>query len=154
MAGGRPRKPVELKLIAGTLRKHREQANPATVAGGWPDAPAWLSTRAATIFEETCQLMSGMGTLSVEWVDVIANYASCIEEIEITTGIIEDVGRTYTTTTAAGDTMFRPRPEVAMRSDAMKRAQALRSELGLGPASKGKVGGGKQDAANPFAEFG
>jgi phage terminase small subunit len=50
--------------------------------------------------------------------------------------------------------MFRPRPEVAMRSDAMKRAQALRAELGLGPASKGKVGGGKKDAANPFGEFG
>jgi P27 family predicted phage terminase small subunit len=98
--------------------------------------------------------MSGMGTLSVEWASVIADYASSVEEVEITTAVIEDVGRTYTTTTMSGDTMYRPRPEVAMRSDAMKRAQALRSELGLGPASKSKVGGGKKHAANPFGELG
>jgi len=154
MPGGRPRKPVELKVVGGTLRKHREHANPAQPAGGWPEAPAWLSSRSAAIFEDTCQRMSGMGTLSVEWADVIADYASCVEEIELTTAIIEDVGRTYTTTTQTGDTMFRPRPEVSMRSDAMKRAQSLRSELGLGPASKSKVGGGKKDAVNPFAALG
>jgi len=139
--------------VSGTYRAHRENPDEPTAAGGWPTAPEWLSTRAAAIFEETCSLMSGMGTLSVEWASVIADYASCVEEVEITTGIIEDVGRTYTTTTEAGDKMYRPRPEVAMRSDAMKRAQALRSELGLGPASKSKVGGGKKHAVNPFADL-
>jgi hypothetical protein len=34
--------------------------------------------------------------------------------------------------------MFRRRHEVAMRSDAMKRAQSLRAELGLGPVSISK----------------
>lgn len=154
MPGGRPRKPTHLKVVGGTLRPHRENPNEPEVAGGWPDAPAWLSKRAAELFEETCNMMSGMGTLSVEWANVIADYASCLEEVELTTAIIEDVGRTYTTTTMSGDTMYRPRPEVSMRSDAMKRAQALRSELGLGPASKSKVGGGKKHAANPFAELG
>ncbi|HTN60260.1 MAG TPA: P27 family phage terminase small subunit [Devosia sp.] len=154
MAGGRPRKPTHLKVVGGTLRKHRENPDEPEVAGGWPDAPAWLSARSAVIFEETCNRMSGMGTLSTEWADVIADYASCVEEIELTTAIVEDVGRTYTTTTATGDTMFRPRPEVSMRSDAMKRAQALRAELGLGPASKSKVGGGKKSGANPFGQIG
>jgi P27 family predicted phage terminase small subunit len=154
MPGGRPRKPTHLKVVSGTYRAHRENPDEPEVAGGWPDAPAWLSKRAAEIFEETCERMSGMGTLSTEWSDVIADYASCIEEVELTTGIIEDVGRTYTTTTATGDTMHRPRPEVAMRSDAMKRAQSLRAELGLGPAAKSKVGGGKKSAANEFAKFG
>jgi len=154
MPGGRPRKPTHLKVVGGTFRKHRENENEPEVAGGWPVAPTWLSKRAAEIFEETCGLMSGMGTLSVEWVNVIADYSSCLEEVEITTAVIEDVGRTYTTTTMTGDTMYRPRPEVAMRSDAMKRAQALRSELGLGPAAKSKVGGGKKHAANPFSELG
>lgn len=154
MPGGRPRKPTHLKVVSGTLRKHRENPDEPDVAGGWPDPPDWLSARAAVIFQDTCGLMSGMGTLSIEWVDVIANYASCVEEIEITTAAIEDMGRTYTTTTQTGDTMFRPRPEVAMRSDAMKRAQSLRAELGLGPASKSKVGGGKKNAVNPFAQLG
>lgn len=154
MPAGRPRKPTHLKIVAGTYQKTRENPNEPEAAGGWPAAPDWLSKRAAEIFEETCSMMSGMGTLSVEWANVIADYASSVEEVEITTGVIEDVGRTYTTTTMSGDTMYRPRPEVAMRSDAMKRAQALRSELGLGPASKSKVGGGKKHAANPFAEIG
>jgi P27 family predicted phage terminase small subunit len=154
MAGGRPRKPTHLKVVAGTAQKCRINPNEPSTKGGWPVAPEWLSDRASAIFEETCRRMSGIGTLSEEWADVIADYASCVEEIEITTGIIEDLGRTYTTTTQTGDTMFRPRPEVAMRSDAMRRAQALRAELGIGPASKSKVSAGKPDEENPFAALG
>ena len=154
MAGGRPRKPTHLKVVAGTVRKHRENPAEPEVTGGWPTAPDWLSERAASIFEETSRRMDGMGTLSEEWADVIAAYASCQEEIEVNTAIIEDLGRTYTTTTQTGDTMFRPRPEVAMRSDAMKRAQALRAELGLGPASKSKVSAGKKNEHNPFKALG
>lgn len=154
MAGGRPRKPTHLKVVAGTVRKHRENPAEPDAVGGWPEAPAWLSDRAATIFDETCNRMDGMGTLSVEWADVIAAYSSCQEEIELTTAIIEDLGRTYTTTTQTGDTMFRPRPEVAMRSDAMKRAHALRAELGLGPASKSRVSTGKKNEQNPYKALG
>jgi P27 family predicted phage terminase small subunit len=154
MPAGRPRKPTHLKVVAGTVRKHRENPDEPKTKGGWPTAPAWLSSRAAQIFEETCAHMDGMGTLSEEWANVIADYASCVEEIELTTAVIEDVGRTYTTHTQSGDTMFRPRPEVAMRSDAMKRAQALRAELGLGPASKSKVGARKKNEANRFTQIG
>src|SRR5690554_4550913 len=153
MAAGRPRKPTHLKVVAGTAQKCRLNPDEPDAVGGWPETPPWLSKRAAEIFEDTCSMMSGMGTLSREWANVIADYSSCIEEVEITTAVIEDVGRTYTTTTATGDTMFRPRPEVTMRSDAMKRAQALRSELGLGPASKSKVAANKQNGKNPFAQF-
>jgi P27 family predicted phage terminase small subunit len=154
MAGGRPRKPTHLKVVAGTAQKCRINKNEPKGKGGWPSAPEWLSDRATAIFEETCRRMDGMGTLSEEWADVIADYASCVEEIEITTGIIEDLGRTYTTTTQTGDTMYRPRPEVAMRSDAMRRAQALRAELGIGPASKSKVSAGTPDEENPFKALG
>lgn len=154
MAGGRPRKPTHLKVVAGTAQKCRINKDEPKAKGGWPVAPDWLSERSSVIFDETCRRMSGMGTLSEEWADVIADYASCVEEIEITTGIIEDLGRTYTTTTQTGDTMFRPRPEVAMRSDAMRRAQALRAELGIGPASKSRVSAGKSDEENPFKALG
>lgn len=145
-----PRKPTQLKVIAGTVQKCRLIPNEAQGRGGMPEAPAWLSSRAAEIFYDTCASMDGMRTLSAEWCDVIAHYASAVEEVEVTTGIIEDLGRVYTTTTVSGDTMFRPRPEVAMRSDAMKRAQALRSEIGLGPASKSKVSAKPDADANPF----
>ncbi|MCW7545429.1 MULTISPECIES: P27 family phage terminase small subunit [Aurantimonas] len=154
MAGGRPRKPTHLKVVSGTAQKCRMNPDEPQAEVGTPQPADWLSERATVIFFETCASMERMGTLSLEWGNVIADYASCVEEVEITTGIIEDLGRTYTTTTAAGDTMFRPRPEVAMRSDAMKRAQSLRAELGLGPAAKSRVSASKRNEDNPFNALG
>lgn len=94
--------------------------------------------------------MAKLGTLSGEFSDAIAAYASAEYEVIATTAIIEDLGATYQTTTATGDIMFRRRPEVAMRSDAMKRAQSLRAELGLGPVSISKVSAKPPADENPF----
>lgn len=147
---GRPRKPTTLKIIAGTLRPHRENPDEPTPTGDWPETPAWLSTAAAAIFLDTCGRMAKLGTLSGEFSDAIAAYASCQAEVIEATAVLEDLGRTYQTTTATGDTMFRPRPEVAMRADAMRRATVLRADLGLGPASKSRVSANKQSEINPF----
>jgi P27 family predicted phage terminase small subunit len=150
---GRPRKPTHLKLVSGTLQKCRvNDAEPAG-DGAWPEAPSWLSQKAAAIFLETCGKMAALGTLSTQWSDAIADYASCMDEVLTMTVAIEDLGSTYQTTTASGDTLFRRRPEVAMRSDAMKRAMSLRAELGLGPASKSKVAAEKKPERNPFMDL-
>ncbi|MGB3042463.1 MAG: P27 family phage terminase small subunit [Xanthobacteraceae bacterium] len=150
---GRPKKPTEIKELSGTLRKHRTNPDEPTGTRGWPPLPSFLSERAAEIFAETCRAMESMGTLAVEWGDVIGAYAASQEEVEVYTAIIAEEGQTYTTTTQMGDTMHRARPEVAMRSDAMRRAQQFRSELGLGPASKSKVSAGKKHEANPYEEI-
>ena len=147
---GRTRKPTHLKIVSGTLRPDRENDAEPVGAGGWPETPGWLSGPAAEIFLDTCGRMAALGTLSVEWSDVIADYASCLDEVRRTTAIIEDLGATYASETKAGGTMFRARPEVAMRSDAMRRAQSLRAELGLGPASKSKVSAKPPAEENPF----
>jgi P27 family predicted phage terminase small subunit len=97
--------------------------------------------------------MAALGTLSSQWSDAIADYSSCVDEAQTMTAILEDLGSTYQTTTANGDTMFRKRPEVAIRSDAMKRAMSLRAELGLGPASKSKISSEKTPERNPFADL-
>jgi P27 family predicted phage terminase small subunit len=147
---GRTRKPTHLKIISGTLRKHRENDAEPVAAGGWPETPGWLSGGAAVIFVDTCGRMAALSTLSPEWSDAIADYASCIDEIRQATVVIEDLGATYAMETKSGSTMFRARPEVAMRSDAMRRAQSLRAELGLGPASKSKVSAKPPAEENPF----
>lgn len=154
MPGGRPRKPTHLKVVSGTAQKCR--INPDEPAGstGCPVPPPWLSERATEIFFAACADMESMGTLRLEWRDAIASYSSSMEEIELTTSVIEDLGRIYTTRTKMGDIMYRPRPEVAMRSDAMKRAHALRSELGLGPAAKSKVSTINKPEGNPFKNLG
>ena len=149
---GRPRKPTHLKIIAGTAQPCRLNPDEPVPSSHPPAPPAWLSHRATEIFHETTADMDRMGTLGMEWSSVIADYASCREEVEICTGIIEDLGRVYTTQGQNG-MMHRARPEVAMRSDAMRRAQVLRSELGLGPASKSKVSAAKKLEQNPFKDF-
>lgn len=67
--------------------------------------------------------------------------------------MIADYGRTYETVNSQGGRMIRGRPEVAQRSDAMRRAQSNLAELGLTPASVGKVTAGEKRDQNPFAEF-
>ena len=150
---GRPKKPTKIKELAGTLQKCRTNPDEPEAPIGWPECPDWLSAAASRIFDDACRSMDAMGILSPEWRDVIAAYASCQEEIEIYSAIIAQEGRTYTTTTQTGDTMYRARPEVAMRADAMRRAQTLRAELGLGPASKSRVSAGKKNEANPLDEI-
>lgn len=63
-------------------------------------------------------------------------YAEYLEAREKTSG---RKGKTYETTTAQGGTMIRPRPEVAMASDAWRRVQRMLSEFGLTPSSRAKV---------------
>jgi P27 family predicted phage terminase small subunit len=151
---GRTSKPTHLKIISGTLRPHRENDAEPVAAGGWPETPSWLSHAAAVIFMDTCGRMATLGTLSVEWSDAIADYASCLDEVRRATAIIEDLGATYASETKAGGTMFRARPEVGQRADAMRRAQSLRAELGLGPASKSKVSAKPPAPVNPFLALG
>jgi phage terminase small subunit len=114
------------------LRKHRENPAEPVATGDWPETPAWLSKGAAGIFEETCATMAKLGTLSSEFSDAIAAYASAQDEVITLTAIIEDLGATYQTTTATGDVMFRRRHEVAMRSDEKGTVLACRARFGAG----------------------
>jgi P27 family predicted phage terminase small subunit len=68
---------------------------------------------------------------------------------------IADGGRTYESKTEAGGTIVRPRPEVAMLSDADRRFRAYLIEFGLTPAARSKVksDGGETEAANPAAAY-
>lgn len=152
MRGRRPL-PTEIKALKGTLRKHR--TNPAEPLGtpGRPAAPLWLSSRAAELFEITCDKMLERGTLAVEWRDCIASYAATLEDVEIATAAIRENGATYTTHTATGDILIRPRPEVGQRSEAMRRAAMLRAELGLGPVASLRVAAVPVSASNPFEDL-
>lgn len=147
---GRPRKPSHLKVVTGTAQKCRMNENEPEAPCGAPDAPLWLSDRAAEIFAGICATIDGMGYLSTADQAVLALAASRLEEVEIATARIEDEGRTYRTTNAQGEKMIRPNPMVAQRSDAMRHAHALLSELGLTPAARSKVSAGKKADENPF----
>lgn len=94
--------------------------------------------------------MEEMQLASSAYTMIITLCASRIEEIEITTAMVEDNGRIYETTNESGQTMARARPEVAQRSEAMRHAQSLLSELALTPAALSKVSVTKKREENPF----
>lgn len=147
---GRPRKPTHLKVVTGTAQKCRTNPNEPQPEKGATPAPGWLSDRAAEIYAGLCAHLDGMGVLATVDDHVVALAASRLEEIEITTACVEDGGRTYETTNAQGEKMIRPNPMVAQRSEAMRHAQSLLSEMGLTPAARSKVSASKKGESNPF----
>jgi P27 family predicted phage terminase small subunit len=76
--------------------------------------------------------------------DVLAEYVS----LRV---IIEKKGRVYENLTDGGK-VYRARPEVAMASDAWRRAQRMLVEFGLTPASRSKVSAlGAAEEKDPLA---
>jgi phage terminase small subunit len=60
--------------------------------------------------------------------------------------VIREKGATYETTTPAGSTMIRPRPEVALAADAWRRASSMLQQFGLTPVSRARVEARPPDA--------
>ncbi len=90
-----------------------------------------------------------MGIASPDDMHALSLLASRIEEVEILTAVVEDAGRTYQTDTG----LWKARPEVAMRNEAMRHSLSLLSEFGLTAASRSKVSAVKPTEANPFASL-
>jgi P27 family predicted phage terminase small subunit len=147
---GRKRTPDKLKIIAGTDRPDRMNADAPIPAPGVAVAPELLSERGAEIFSRLSATLDGMGLASPDDQDNLSMLSQRIEQVELLTVIIEDSGFTYKTD--AG--LWKARPEVAMRSEAMRHAQSLLSDFGLSPAARAKVSAGKMAETNPFAALG
>lgn len=151
---GRKQKPDHLKVVSGTDQPCRMNPNAPTAPQSLPIAPGWLTVRGAEIFCNLVALLDEMGIASSADTQIITLCASRIEEVEITTALVEDNGRTYETTSESGQTMARSRPEVAQRNEAMRHSQSLLSELGLTPAARSKVSVTPKAEGNPFKIFG
>ena len=146
---GRKPKPDHLKVLSGTAQKCRMNPDAPAANVGTAEAPAWLSSRAAEIFDQITATLLGMGIASPDDQAALAMLASRLEEVELMTAAIEDGGRTYETIGQSGK-MIRARPEVGMRNEAMRHAQSLLAEFGLTPAARSKVSAGKPAEENPF----
>lgn len=151
MAGHRV--PTAMKKAKGTYRPGVEVPNHANATGLPPVVvPQWVagSQRAEELYYQLISHLQNMRVLSEEDDLALAMLASALEEIEVTTAMIEDEGRFYTTSNKGGDKMIRSHPAVAQRADAMRRALALLNDFGLTPASRAKVQVRGNSIANPF----
>lgn len=149
MAGSRPL-PTALKQLKGTHQSCRDADNSpaANVPHYIPSPPEYLNYRAAEVFRQLAVSMIDMKILNVEDVPMLSLLASRLAEVEEHTATIESEGYVY----LSDKGLWKGRPEVGMRNEAMRHAQSLLIEFGLSPAARSRVSaqlGNKPD--NPFA---
>ncbi|MEG6504196.1 terminase TerL endonuclease subunit [Nitratidesulfovibrio sp. 1201_IL3209] len=124
MATGRKQKPRTLKVLQGTFRKDRANEAAPEPSAVVANAPAFLSGRALVWFGVLCAKLSPLGLASETFEETLGLLAARLAEIEELERFIRENGRSYTTTTAQGDVMCRPYPEVAMLNEARRHAHA------------------------------
>lgn len=150
MGGGSRPLPTALKQLKGTHQSCRDADNapPPNLPRVMPSPPDYLNYRAAEIFRDLCAHLTQMKIMNVEDVAMLSLLASRLQEVEEHTATIESEGHVYLTDKG----LWKSRPEVAMRNEAMRHAQSLLIEFGLSPAARSRVSaalGEKKD--NPFA---
>ena len=147
--GGRRPLPTAIKLLKGTYQSCRDAPNaPAAELTTLPAPPEFLNERAAELFRNLAVVTSRMKVLSDEDAAMLALCALRLQEVEEHTFTIESEGYSY----QAENGLWKARPEVGMRNEAMRHAQSLLIEFGLSPAARSRVSAqiGKTEA-NPFA---
>ena len=157
--GGRPPKPTALKLVQGTERADRRNANEPQPDRGAPPVPSWLPVKARPHWRKIAPLLDGMGVLTVADGTALALLCDVLAEYLDARAVTAALGATYTSESIARDEdgntvvtrMVRARPEVAMYQDAWKRARAMLAEFGLTPSSRSRLHvGGAAEEADPL----
>ncbi len=159
---GRKRKPDHLKVVAGTDRPSRMNPDAPIPDASGAVPPDWLSPRATEIFEKLSARLGRMGVGTSTDEEMLALCATRLEEVEICTAIMEDMGKLFTSAIKYGrakkgerrpviQQQLKSNPIVGQRSEAIRSAQSLLAEFGLSPSTRSKVSAGKAGTAgNPF----
>lgn len=132
---GRKAKPTAMLKASDTYRKDRHQER--LEVQGRPVLPSYQS--AEETFDWLVRHLDDMGVIAE--VDAIAlqMIADSWEDYVAARVVIKKYGPTYTTTTAQGDEMHRPRPELGMMQEAWNRIKKMLPEFGLTAAARTKL---------------
>jgi P27 family predicted phage terminase small subunit len=145
---GRKPKPAALRAITG-----RGGDLPSLSASRPPDAPGWLSDRAAGFWAPLVVALSVRRVLTPADGLALGMVAEALADWRAARDAIEAAGgETYEAATEAGAVMLRPHPAVAQRNDAWRRVMAGLAEFGLSPASRERVSPGDAGPVDPLAE--
>jgi P27 family predicted phage terminase small subunit len=153
MGAGRKPKPDHLKAVQGTLRKDRTNENAPAAATDAPEPPHWMASAALPHFWTFCNRLAAIGLSSSSYTETIAEAATRVAEVEEANASIQREGMTYWTVDTKGNDKLAANPAVSQRSEALRHLQSLLAEMGLTPASIGKVsapGGKGRGKGNPF----
>ena len=135
MSKGRKPKPTALHKAQGTYQPVRH-ANKLEVAGT-PSQPTIQS--ANETFDWLVKKLDDMGVVAEVDGMALQMLADAWEDYQVHRNVIKEHGPTYATTTAQGDTMWRPRPEVLMMNQAWTKVEKMMVQFGLTASSRAKI---------------
>ena len=106
-------------------------------ADGIPTAPAVQS--ANETFEWLVKKLDDLGVVAEVDAMALQMLADAWEDYQVARNVIKEHGPTYSTTTAQGDLMWRPRPEVLMMNQSWSKVEKMMVQFGLTASSRAKI---------------
>lgn len=120
---------------AGTYRKDRHEDR--LEVQGRPELPAYQSSEET--FHWLVKHLDDLGVVAELDAMALQMLSDAWEDYCAARAVIKRLGPTYATTTAQGDEMHRPRPELAMMNGAWDRIKKMLPEFGLTAAARAKL---------------
>ena len=106
-------------------------------ADGTPSAPTIQS--ANETFEYLVKKLDDLGVVAEIDAMALQMLADAWEDYQVARNVIKEQGPTYSTTTAQGDLMWRPRPEVLMMNQSWAKVEKMMVQFGLTASSRAKI---------------
>ena len=153
MAGRRPT-PTALKLVAGNPGKRATNKREPKPKRAIPSCPEHMSNDGRIAWGRMTVLLDRMGVLTEADAFALERLCDCYADVLACRILIERDGRTYTTTTAQGDTLIKGHPAVGQLRAADAQFKSYMIEFGLTPAARSKVNAADDDEkTDPLAKF-
>jgi len=135
MARGKKPMPTAMLKANGTYEpgKHGNRLE----ASGTPTAPTIQS--ANDTFDWLVKKLDDLGVVAEVDGMALQMLADAWEDYQVHRNVIKEHGPTYATTTAQGDTMWRPRPEVLMMNQSWTKIEKMMVQFGLTASSRAKI---------------
>ena len=135
MGKGRKPKPTALLKAQGTYdaSRHKDRFE----ADGTPSAPTIQS--ANETFDYLVKKLDDLGVVAEIDAMALQMLADAWEDYQVARNVIKEQGPTYSTTTAQGDLMWRPRPEVLMMNQSWAKVEKMMVQFGLTASSRAKI---------------
>ena len=135
MSKGRKPKPTALLKAQGTFDASRHKNR--LEADGIPSVPAVQS--ANETFDWLVKKLDDLGVVADVDGMALQMLADAWEDYQVARNVIKEQGPTYSTTTAQGDLMWRPRPEVLMMNQSWAKVEKMMVQFGLTASSRAKI---------------
>ncbi|MFH0902311.1 MAG: phage terminase small subunit P27 family, partial [Pseudomonadota bacterium] len=131
----------------------KNEPQPSTASGD-VNPPRPLAGKALEAWFRLVPVLQSMRVLSVADLEKLAIGCEALGDYADLRARIKKTGRVYVTLTITGSKVYRPRPEVAMMTEARNKASAILSEFGLSPSARSKVQTiAEEKESDPFAQF-